>query len=120
VRFLFRVTLRRHDLAAKVWHIKEPQKLRPVLSPEEVKRVLTMATSLQAQLTLSCGNGGATSSALESAGSCPEQPSNKRYVGRDDRRRAFAVRSPARRRVDLAGAWFRSDMEVAARISILN
>ena len=41
VRFLFRVTLRRHDLAAEVWHIKEPQKLPPVLSPEEVKRLLT-------------------------------------------------------------------------------
>src|SRR5271157_3705023 len=40
VRFLFRVTLRRHDLAAEIWHIKEPQKLPPVLSPEEVKRVL--------------------------------------------------------------------------------
>ena len=38
VRFLFRVTLRRHDLAAEVWHLKEPQKLPPVLSPEEVKR----------------------------------------------------------------------------------
>jgi len=37
VRFLFRVTLRRHDLAAEIWHIKEPQKLPPVLSPEEVK-----------------------------------------------------------------------------------
>ena len=36
VRFLFRVTLRRHGLAAEVWHIKEPQKLPPVLSPEEV------------------------------------------------------------------------------------
>src|SRR5258705_5775538 len=31
VRFLFRITLRRHDLAAEVWHIKEPQKLPPVL-----------------------------------------------------------------------------------------
>src|SRR5262249_53096251 len=59
VRFLFRVTLRRHDLAAEVWHIKEPQKLPPVLSPEEVKRVLTMATSLKAQamLTLAYGCG---------------------------------------------------------------
>ena len=38
VRFLFRVTLRRHDLAAEIWHIKEPQKLPLVLSPEEVKR----------------------------------------------------------------------------------
>ena len=42
VRFLFRVTLPRHDLAAEVWHIKQPQKLPPVLSPEEVKRVLTI------------------------------------------------------------------------------
>ena len=59
VRFLFRVTLRRHDLAAEVWHIKEPQKLPPVLSPEEVKRVLTMATSLRARamLTLAYGCG---------------------------------------------------------------
>src|SRR5437879_5877896 len=59
VRFLFRVTLRRHDLAAEVWHIKEPQKLPPVLSPEEGKRVLTMATSLKARamLTLAYGCG---------------------------------------------------------------
>ena len=59
VRFLFRVTLRRHVLAAEVWHIKEPQKLPPVLSPEEVKRVLTMATSLKARamLTLAYGCG---------------------------------------------------------------
>ena len=39
VRFLFRVTLRRHDLAAEVWHLKEPDRLPPVLSPDEVKRV---------------------------------------------------------------------------------
>src|SRR5437870_11974436 len=39
VRFLFRVTLRRHDLAAEVWHIKEPQKLPPVLSRSEERRV---------------------------------------------------------------------------------
>ena len=59
VRFLFRVTLRRHDLAAEVWHIKEPQKLPPVLSPEEVKRILAMAPSLKARamLTLAYGCG---------------------------------------------------------------
>ena len=59
VRFLFRVTLRRHDLAAEVWHLKEPQKLPPVLSGEEVKRALTMATSLKARamLTLAYGCG---------------------------------------------------------------
>jgi integrase len=44
---------------AQHWHIKEPQKLPPVLSPEEVKRVLAMATSLKARamLTLSYGCG---------------------------------------------------------------
>jgi integrase/recombinase XerD len=57
VRFLFRVTLRRHDLAAEVWHIKEPQKLPPVLGPEEVKRVLTMATSLKARVMLTLAYG---------------------------------------------------------------
>src|SRR6201995_3153266 len=59
VRFLFRVTLRCHDLAAEVWHIKEPERLPPVLSPEEVKRVLTMAKSLKARamLTLAYGCG---------------------------------------------------------------
>jgi integrase/recombinase XerD len=31
VRFLFRITLRRHDPGAEVWHIKELQKLPPVL-----------------------------------------------------------------------------------------
>src|SRR5271155_3477595 len=35
VRFLFRVTLRRHDLAAEVWHIKEP-----VMLPAEVLELL--------------------------------------------------------------------------------
>ena len=59
VRFLFRVTLRRHDLAAEIWHIREPERLPPVLSPEEVKRVLAMARSLKARamLTLAYGCG---------------------------------------------------------------
>jgi integrase/recombinase XerD len=57
VRFLFRVTLRRHDLAAEIWHMKEPQKLPPVLSPEEIKRILNMATSLKARAMLSLAYG---------------------------------------------------------------
>src|ERR1700745_1621219 len=58
-RVLFRVTLRRHDLAAEGWHIKEPQKLPPVLSPAEGKRDLIMAPSLKARamLTLAYGCG---------------------------------------------------------------
>jgi hypothetical protein len=59
VRLLFRVALRRRDLAAEVRHIKEPERLPPVLSPQDVKRVLTMATSLKARamLTLAYGCG---------------------------------------------------------------
>jgi integrase/recombinase XerD len=53
VRFLFRVTLRRHDLAAEVWHLKEPLKLPPVLAPDEVRRILSMATNLKARVMLS-------------------------------------------------------------------
>src|SRR5437868_9931380 len=36
VRFLFRVTLRRHDLAAEVWHIKEPERLPPVCTTADM------------------------------------------------------------------------------------
>ncbi len=60
IRFLFRVTLRRHDLAAEVWHIKEPQKLPPVLSPEEVKRgpdPWRPSLKARAMLTLAYGCG---------------------------------------------------------------
>jgi integrase/recombinase XerD len=50
IRFLFRITLRRHDLAAEIFHIKEPVKLPHVLSPDEVKRILAMATSFKARV----------------------------------------------------------------------
>jgi hypothetical protein len=35
LRFLFRVTLRRLDLAAEIYHIREPQKIPLVMSPDE-------------------------------------------------------------------------------------
>ena len=38
LRFLFRVTLRRLDLAAEIYHIREPQKIPLVMSPDETKR----------------------------------------------------------------------------------
>jgi integrase/recombinase XerD len=38
VKFLFRVTLRRHDLAAEIYHLKEPQKLPLTMSPDEADR----------------------------------------------------------------------------------
>jgi site-specific recombinase XerD len=57
VRFLFRVTLRRHDLAAEVYHIKEPQKLPLVMSPDEAKRLLAMAGNLKVNVMLALGYG---------------------------------------------------------------
>jgi integrase/recombinase XerD len=49
VKFLLRVTMRRHDLAAEIYHLKEPQTVPVVLSPDEVKRILLMAPSLKAR-----------------------------------------------------------------------
>jgi integrase/recombinase XerD len=59
VRFLFRVTLRRHDLAAEVYHIKEPLNLPLTLSQEEAKRLIAVAgaKSLKVRLMLALGYG---------------------------------------------------------------
>src|SRR5690349_12428098 len=57
VRFLFRVTLRRHDLAAEVYHLKEPQKLPLVMSPEEAKRLLAMSGNLKVHVMLALAYG---------------------------------------------------------------
>jgi integrase/recombinase XerD len=57
VRFLFRITLRRHDLAAEVYHIKEPVILPLTLSPEEARRLLTCAGSLRLKVMLALAYG---------------------------------------------------------------
>src|ERR1700676_3880509 len=57
VRFLFRVTLRRLDLAAEIYHIKEPQKIPLVMSPDEAKRLLAMAGNLKVRVLLALGYG---------------------------------------------------------------
>ena len=58
VKFLLRVTLRRLDLAAEIYHLKEPQRLPLVMSPEEAKRLPAMAgTSRSALLALGYGCG---------------------------------------------------------------
>jgi integrase/recombinase XerD len=57
VRFLFRVTLRRLDLAAEIYHIREPQKIPQVMSPDETRRLLAVAGSLKVRLLLSLGYG---------------------------------------------------------------
>jgi integrase/recombinase XerD len=57
LRFLFRVTLRRLDLAAEIYHIREPQKIPLVMSPDETRRLLAVASSLKARILLSLGYG---------------------------------------------------------------
>ena len=57
VRFLLRVTLRRHDLAAEIYHLKEPQKIPLVMSRDEIKRLLAMARTLQVRALLSLAYG---------------------------------------------------------------
>jgi integrase/recombinase XerD len=57
VRFLFRVTLRRLDLAAEIYHLREPQKIPQVLSPDETRRLLAVASSLKARVMLSACYG---------------------------------------------------------------
>ncbi len=70
VKFLFRVMLRRLDLAAEIYRLKEPERLPRVLSPDEVKRprrdacliaankqLLTMAPNLQTRALLTLAYG---------------------------------------------------------------
>ena len=56
-RFLLRVTMRRRDLAAEVFHMKEPRKIPEILSAMEAKRLLRMAGKLQVRALLSIGYG---------------------------------------------------------------
>jgi hypothetical protein len=53
LRSLFRVTLRRLDLAAAIYHIREPQKLPLAMSPDETRRLLAVASNLKVRTLLS-------------------------------------------------------------------
>jgi integrase/recombinase XerD len=57
LRFLFRVTLRRLDLAAEIYHLREPQKIPLVMSQDETRRLLAVASSLKVRVLLSLGYG---------------------------------------------------------------
>ena len=57
VKFLFRTTLRRHDLVAEIFYVGEPQKLPPVMSREEVATLLGAAKTLKAKAMLSLAYG---------------------------------------------------------------
>ena len=57
LRFLLRVTMRRLDLATEIYHIKEPQRIPQILSAEEAKRLLLMASNPQVRMLFSIGYG---------------------------------------------------------------
>jgi integrase/recombinase XerD len=57
VKFLFRVTLRRLDLTAEIYHLREPQKIPLVMSQDETRRLLAVASSLKVRVLLSLGYG---------------------------------------------------------------
>ena len=59
VKFLLRVTMRRHDLAAEIYHLREPKRVPLILSQDEARHLLASATSLKARtmLTLAYGCG---------------------------------------------------------------
>ena len=53
LRFFFKVTLKRHDLAQEVVSTREPRRLPVVLSPEEVGRLLASARNIKHKAVLS-------------------------------------------------------------------
>src|SRR6476660_1091650 len=57
LRFLFRVTLRRLDLAEAIYHIREPEKLPLVMSVDALKRLLAVTSGRKARGRLSVGYG---------------------------------------------------------------
>src|SRR3974390_1175554 len=57
LRFLFRVTLRRLDLAAEMYHLRAPQKIPLVISTDEAKRLLAVADGLKTRVMLSLSYG---------------------------------------------------------------
>src|ERR1700758_2072298 len=53
LRFFFKITLKRHDLAEQLISTREPRRLPVVLSPEEVGRLLAAATNIKHRAILS-------------------------------------------------------------------
>ena len=57
LKFLFRVTLRRPDLVAEIYHLREPHKIPLVMSQDETRRLLAVASSFEVRVLLSLGYG---------------------------------------------------------------
>ena len=93
VRFLFRVTLRRLDLAAEIYHLREPQKIPLVMSPDETRRLLAVASSLRS----------ASCSASAMAAACaPAKWCGSRSNISTARKGSFASSSPRAARIAMS------------------
>ena len=57
LRFLLRITMRRLDLEAEIFHLREPQRLPKVMSQDEARRLLVMARNLKTRALLSLAYG---------------------------------------------------------------
>ena len=57
VKFLFRVTLRRYDLAAEFFQIRKLRTISLVISPDEIARLLATARTLKLRAMLSLAYG---------------------------------------------------------------
>jgi len=57
VKFLLLITLRRHDLATEIYHLREPQKVPLILGQDETRRLLLMGSSLKVRALLSLAYG---------------------------------------------------------------
>lgn len=109
VKFLLRVTLRRLDLAAEIYHIKEPQKIPLVLSPVEIKRLLTMAKNAKVRvlLALCYGCGLRASEAVRlKVGDIDTAQGIIRVVQAKGRKDRHVMLSPER--LDLLRQWWKA------------
>src|SRR5436190_6831059 len=102
VVFLFRVTLRRPEIADQIQYVAEPQKIPLVLSPEEVRRLLDAAPGFKYRLLLSLTYGcGLRASEVVSLRVC--DIGIEQGKGRKDR---YVMLSPAL--LDMLRQWWKA------------
>jgi integrase-like protein len=101
VRFLFRVTLRRLDLAAEIYHIREPQKIPLVMSPDETRRLLAVASSLKARVAPVWAMAAACAPARSSGSRSSISTAPRRSFASSNRRAARTATSCCRPRCSI-------------------
>jgi hypothetical protein len=76
LKFLFKVTLRRLDLVAEFYYVRQPATIPPVLNADEVEQRRTAAKSLRVRvmLSLAYGCGQLTQHHPHRAGQGPQGP----------------------------------------------